>query len=83
MHFELIGAIERIETIATGAGVVQSQRLRKAYGGRRWRKLKGIARIRLGSGRIWQSELHWYECHGVGRRELKIKRLLECLRNLD
>ena len=39
----------------------------------RWRKLKGIARVRLIDGTIHTGEIHWYEAHGVGRRELKIK----------
>ena len=52
-------------------------RLREQYGGVRWRKLKGIATVRLGNGRIRTVELHWYEAHGVGKRKMKIKRYLD------
>jgi hypothetical protein len=37
----------------------------------------GIARVRLASGRIRLAELHWYEAHGIGKRELKRKRYLD------
>ena len=52
-------------------------RLRRQYGPGRWRKLKGIALIRLASGRVRQAELHWYEAHGIGRKEVKRKRYLD------
>ena len=51
--------------------------LRKRYGRGRWRKLKGVATIRLPNGVRRKVELHWYEAHGVGKRELKIKRYLD------
>ncbi len=73
MDFEFVGDIEKIETIASGKGVRDRMRLRKLYGGTRWRKLKGIAQVRLPSGRIRLAEVHWYESHGVGRREFKLK----------
>ena len=47
--------------------------LRRRYGRGRWRKLKGIARVRLIDGTVHTAEVHWYEAHGIGRRELKIK----------
>jgi hypothetical protein len=40
----------------------------------RWRKLKGVAEVRLKSGRIRLAWLHWHEAHGIGRREMKRKR---------
>ncbi|MGH9932056.1 MAG: hypothetical protein ACREA9_22880 [Pyrinomonadaceae bacterium] len=49
-------------------------RLQRKYGKGRWRKLKGIATVRLQSGRIRIAELHWYEAHGIGRKEIKRKR---------
>jgi hypothetical protein len=52
-------------------------RLRKRYGSAKWRKLKGTARIRLLSGNIRNAEIHWYEAHGIGKKNLKIKRLLD------
>jgi hypothetical protein len=39
--------------------------------------MKGIARIRLGAGRIRLAELHWYEAHGIGKKEMKRKKYLE------
>jgi hypothetical protein len=42
-----------------------------------WRKLKGIARIRLADGSVLRAENHRYEAHGLGRKELKIKRFLD------
>jgi len=51
--------------------------LRKRYGAGRWRKLKGIAMIRLSNGKIRRAELHWYEAQGIGKKELKRKRYLE------
>ncbi|HWP24078.1 MAG TPA: hypothetical protein VNM15_07880 [Candidatus Binatia bacterium] len=73
MDFELVGPIREIQQIATGRGIREGARLRRRYGTGRWRKLKGIARIRLIDGTIHTAEVHWYEAHGIGRRELKIK----------
>jgi hypothetical protein len=76
-HFEVLGEIENVETIAVGGTIRDLQRLRKQYGQGRWRKLKGTARVRLLSGRIRRVEIHWYEAHGIGKRKLKIKRYLD------
>jgi hypothetical protein len=75
MEFEIVGAITSVQTIAAGRSVRVSKRLRKFYGGSRWRKLKGIASIRLPDGTIHMAELHWYEAHGIGKKETKIKRI--------
>ena len=77
MLFDIIGEIEEIETIAKGGGIHDIMRLRKQYGPGRWRKLKGIAMIRLQNGNIRKAELHWYEAHGIGRKKTKIKKLLD------
>jgi hypothetical protein len=77
MSFEISGEITEIETIAVGNAIREIARLRKRYGYGRWRKLKGIALIRLPSGRIRQAELHWYEAHGIGKKEFKRKRYLD------
>jgi hypothetical protein len=74
--FKVVGEIEQIEVIAAGRSVRERPRLRKAHGGTRWRKLKGIATVELPDGRTARAEVHWYEAHGIGRREVKIKRLL-------
>jgi hypothetical protein len=75
--FELVGAIEHVETIASGTGVRVRARLHKIHGRGRWRKRKGIATIRLSNGRLRRVELHWYEAHGIGRRDMKIKAYLD------
>ena len=77
MHFEIIGTIENIETIAVGGQIREIQRLRKQYSSGRWRKLKGIAYIRLTKGSIRIAEIHWYEAHGIGKKKMKIKRFLD------
>jgi hypothetical protein len=77
MDFELIGDLSAVETIATGRGIRELPRLRRLYGKGRWRKMKGVARIRLRSGRIRLAELHWYEAHGIGKKEFKRKRYLD------
>lgn len=76
MHFEILGKISAVETIATGSGIREIARLRKRYGRGRWRKRKGNAEIRLSSGEHARAEVHWYEATGIGKREFKIKRLL-------
>jgi hypothetical protein len=76
MNFEILGEISDIETFATGSGIREIARLRRIYGRGRWRKRKGIARIRLADGSIQIAELHWYEAAGIGRKEFKIKHLL-------
>jgi hypothetical protein len=73
IEFEIVGDISEIQTIATGPSLRDRTRLRKQYGKGRWRKLKGIANVRLVSGRIRLAEIHWYEAHGIGKREFKIK----------
>ena len=73
MDFELIGEITKVKTIATGTGVCDRARLRRLYGGARWRKVKGVAQVRLPNGRIRMAEIHWYEAHGIGKKEFKLK----------
>ena len=79
MHFKTIAPVTGIETIATGPAIREGKRLRKIYGRGRWRKRKGFARIRLSDGTICRAEIHWYEAHGIGAKEHKIKRILEWL----
>ena len=73
VKFDVVGAITNVETIATGPSVKVRSFLRKTYGRGRWRKLKGVATVRLRNGKLRRVELHWYEAHGIGRRDLKIK----------
>lgn len=77
MTIELVGRIAGATTIATGRQIRELDRLVRAYGPARWRKRKGIAAVRLPDGSICRAEVHWYEAHGVGRKELKVKRILE------
>ena len=77
MHFKIIGPVTEIETIATGRRIREWRRLRKAYGPGRWRKRKGNALIRLADGTACRGEIHWYEAHGIGAKEYKIKRILD------
>jgi hypothetical protein len=76
--FEIISPIENIEIIAVGSRIRDIDWLRKTYGKGRWRKLKGFVRIRfLDDGEEFEAELHWYEAHGVGKVEMKIKELFD------
>jgi hypothetical protein len=77
MNFETVGEIREVEIIAVGGTIRDLSRLKKICGSGRWRKLKGIAYVRLPNGQIRLAELHWYEAHGIGRKELKRKRYLD------
>lgn len=76
MEVEIIGEISGVEVIATGGSIRELRRLGKIYGQGRWRKLKGTAIVRLPDGILARAEVHWYEAHGLGRKEVRIKRLL-------
>lgn len=77
MDFEIIGEITNIKTIAVGSSIREIARLRKTYGAGRWRKLKGTAIIQFSDGAMCTAEIHWYEAHGIGKKEFKIKYILE------
>lgn len=77
MYFDIIGEIEDVEVIAAGNSIKEISRLRKHYGKGHWRKMKGLADVRLPQGNIVRVELHWYESHGIGRKEFKIKRIIQ------
>jgi hypothetical protein len=76
MHFEIIGEISNIEIITVGRTIRDLTRLRKQYGRGRWRKLKGVVLVRLANGKIRRAEVHWYEAHGIGKKEFKRKRYM-------
>lgn len=76
MYFDIIGEVTDQETIATGSSILELQRLNRVYGKGRWRKMKGCTEIRLRDGTRKKVELHWYEAHGIGKREFKIKQFL-------
>jgi hypothetical protein len=77
MPFEIVGDISEIETIAVGTGIRDLPRLRRLYGTGRWRKRKGVALVRLRSGTVRRAEVHWYEAHGIGKKEVKRKRYVD------
>lgn len=77
MDFVVIGDITEVETIAVNLSIRELDRLQAKYGGRRWRKKKGIALVRLLNENVRKAEIHWYEAHGVGKRKMKIKRFLD------
>ena len=77
MPFEIIDEIVEIETFATGSGIRERSRLNRIYGKGRWRKRKGLCTVRLADGSEHRAEVHWYEATGIGRKELKIKELLD------
>jgi hypothetical protein len=77
MKFDIIDEIKEIETIAKGLGIRDLTRLKRFYGLGNWKKMKGIAHIRLSSGKIRLAELHWSEAHGIGKKEIKRKKYLE------
>jgi len=76
MYFKIAGAIREIETVAIGQGIKNLNRLNKMYGKAKWRKLKGICHVELEDGTVLEAEIHWYEGHGIGKKEIKIKRYL-------
>ncbi len=65
LSLELLSAFVRIRVRFTSGSAAK------------WRKMKGVCEIRLRSGLVVNAELHWYEAHGIGRKEFKVKRLLE------
>ena len=77
MSFYILGEISDVQTIAKGSGIRNLARLRRVYGPGNWRKRKGTAQIRLPDGSVRLAELHWYEAHGIGRKEFKRKRYLD------
>jgi hypothetical protein len=75
--FEILTKIVGVETIAVTGRIHDLRRLIESYGDGRWRKLKGVATVRLRNGRVTRAEIHWYEAHGIGKRDFKIKRYIE------
>jgi hypothetical protein len=73
---EMLGEIRNVETIVAGQGVHIRRYLARVYGRGRWRKIKGVATVRLADGTVCEAEIHWFEAHGVGRKDFKIKRTI-------
>lgn len=74
--FQIVGSIAGVEVIARGPGLRELERLNSRHGEGRWRKMKGAALVRIPAGDVVYAEVHWYEAHGIGMKEIKIKRLL-------
>jgi hypothetical protein len=77
MEFEIVGKISNIEIIAIGSKIHILPFLHQEFGRGRWRKLKGVAHVKLNSGEIRLAEIHWFEAHGIGRKFLRIKNYLD------
>jgi hypothetical protein len=73
MKFEIVSAITQIETIAVGQSIRALSLLNKKYGKARWRKKKGVATVKISDGSFRLAEIHWYEAHGIGKKDVKIK----------
>lgn len=73
---DIVGEITEIEVVAVGNSIRELSRLRKVYGQGRWRKLKGRATVRLPDNVLCEAEVHWYEAHGIGKRDIKVKRII-------
>jgi hypothetical protein len=73
MDFKIIGTITDVNVIAVGPSVRDRKRLRRSYGRGRWRKLKGIATVELEDSSVRVAEVHWYEAHGIGKKEFRLK----------
>ena len=73
----IIGRVTVVENIAVGGKIYEVARLRRLYGRGRWRKVKGIATVELTNGEVHIAELHWYEAHGIGKKMVKVKHLLD------
>lgn len=76
MYFKIVSSIVDVEIIATGSSIRENSRLKKYYGRGHWRKMKGYAWVDLDDGAIYKAEIHWYEAHGIGKKEFKIKRFV-------
>ena len=77
MDFEVVGKVSEVEIIAIGGKLRILPLLHEKFGRGRWRKLKGVAQVRLSDGEIRLAEIHWFEAHGIGKRLLRIKHYLD------
>ena len=75
-EFEILSEIRDVETIATGRSVRIRSHLERTFGKGRWRKMKGTATVQLADGTICTADIHWFEAHGIGRKDFKIKKVI-------
>jgi hypothetical protein len=71
IDFEVLGDVKDIEPIAVNLSIRERKSLTSRFGGRRWRKLKGVALVWFPNDDVRRAEVHWYEAHGVGRHKMK------------
>jgi hypothetical protein len=76
MDFEVLDEPTDVETIAKGRAVANCHDFGSCMA-KGARKMKGLTRIRLKDGRVRWAELHWYEAHGIGKKEFKRKRYID------
>lgn len=76
-HCEIIGKITDVQPIAIGTSIRVLPLLQKRYGRGRWRKLKGVATVRLSDGTDRRAEVHWFEARGIGKKKMRVKRFLD------
>jgi hypothetical protein len=74
--FRLRSEITNVRVIAVGRTIRDLAKVKKAYGKGRWRKLKGTALVELDTGEVLQAELTLVRGHGIGRRDMKVKQVL-------
>jgi hypothetical protein len=72
---KIISEFTELETIAKGRGIREYAQLITKYGGKNWIKRKGVVTVEI-DGSVGRAEVHWYECHGVGKVKMKVKRWL-------
>ncbi|KPA13426.1 hypothetical protein MHK_006323 [Candidatus Magnetomorum sp. HK-1] len=77
IEFKIISNIKNVEIIASGHSVHIKNYLDKVYGKGKWRKMKGFATVEFDSGQINNAEIHWFEAHGIGKKDFKIKRVIK------
>jgi hypothetical protein len=73
---DILSEIRNKEVIARGSSVKIRKRLEKLYGRGSWLKMKGIADVRLSDSSVRLCEIHWFEAHGIGKRNIKVKHYL-------
>jgi hypothetical protein len=74
---EFLSEIADVEAIASGRSVRIRRYLNRVYGVGRWRKMKGVATVRLSDGTIRRAEIHWFEAHGIGQKDFKVKKVIQ------
>ena len=77
MDFEILDKISSIDIIAVAGKIRILPFLQQEFGRGRWRKLKGVAQVKLSDGEIRLAEVHLFEAHGIGKKFLRIKHYLD------